>query len=156
MRMMDILPQPETAPVYFHIEEAVLMGARPIHRGDIYYADLSPTIGSEQGGVRPVLIIQNDVGNQYSPTVIAAAITGCVKRKRQPTHVHLYGSSCGLFRSSTVLLEQIRTLDKSRLREYMGNVGEDKLRQIDLALRVSIGPGDAEQLHIEQTGGHYA
>ena len=132
------------------------MGIRPIHRGDIYYADLTPAIGSEQGGVRPVLIIQNDVGNQYSPTVIAAAITGCVKRKHQPTHVQLRGSSCGLFRNSTVLLEQLRTLDKSRLREYMGNVGEDKLRQVDLALRVSVGSWDVERLHTEQTGGHYA
>lgn len=132
------------------------MGTRPIHRGDIYYADLTPVIGSEQGGVRPVLIIQNDIGNQYSPTVIAAAITGGMKRKHQPTHVQLRGSSCGLFRNSTVLLEQIRTLDKSRLREYMGNVGEDKLRLIDSALRVSIGSWGADRIHTEQTGGHYA
>lgn len=132
------------------------MGTRPIHRGDIYYADLMPVIGSEQGGIRPVLIIQNDVGNQHSPTVIVAAITGRMKGKYLPTHVRLQGAFCGLFRNSTVLLEQIRTLDKSRLREYMGNVGEDKLRQIDSALRISIGPWDADRIHTEQTGGHYA
>ena len=132
------------------------MGARPIHRGDIYYADLTPVVGSEQGGVRPVLIIQNDVGNQHSPTVIAAAITGRMKGNHLPTHVRLQGSSCGLFQNSTGLLEQIRTLDKSRLREYMGNVGEDKLRQIDSALCVSVGPWGAERIHMEQTGGHYA
>lgn len=112
---------------------------RPIYRGDIYYADLSPVTGSEQGGIRPVLILQNDVGNSHSPTVIAAAITGYVKGKRQPTHVRLRGAACGLFRDSTVLLEQIRTLDSSRLREYMGSVGNDKMREVDDALRVSIG-----------------
>lgn len=113
--------------------------SRPIYRGDIYYADLSPVTGSEQGGIRPVLILQNDVGNSHSPTVIAAAITGYVKGKRQPTHVRLRGAACGLFRDSTVLLEQIRTLDSSRLREYMGSVGNDKMREVDDALRVSIG-----------------
>lgn len=113
--------------------------SRPIYRGDIYYADLSPVTGSEQGGIRPVLILQNDVGNSHSPTVIAAAITGYVKGKRQPTHVRLRGAACGLFRDSTVLLEQIRTLDSSRLREYMGSVGNDKMREVDDALRVSVG-----------------
>ena len=112
---------------------------RPIYRGDIYYADLSPVTGSEQGGIRPVLILQNDIGNSHSPTIIAAAITGYVKGKRQPTHVRLRGAACGLFRDSTVLLEQIRTLDSSRLREYMGSVGNDKMREVDGALRVSIG-----------------
>ena len=105
---------------------------RPIHRGDIYYADLTPATGSEQGGIRPVLVVQNNVGNHYSPTVIAAAITGYVKGKHQPTHVRLKGAACGLFRDSTVLLEQIRTLDKSR-------VGEDKMREVDAALSVSVG-----------------
>lgn len=109
-----------------------------VQRGDIYYADLSPVTGSEQGGIRPVLIIQNDVGNRFSPTVIAAAITARQK-KRLPTHVDLLDSTCGLFRDSTVMLEQIRTLDKSRLREYMGNVGTDKLRKIDRALEISVG-----------------
>lgn len=112
---------------------------RPIQRGDIYYADLTPVTGSEQGGIRPVLIVQNDIGNQHSPTVIAAAITGYEKGKRQPTHVWLKGSFCGLFRDSTVLLEQLRTLDKSRLGEYMGSVGGDKMREVDTALSVSVG-----------------
>ncbi len=111
----------------------------PIQRGDIYYADISPVTGSEQGGIRPVLIVQNDIGNSHSPTVIAAAITGYVKGKRQPTHVRLKGAACGLFRNSTVLLEQLRTLDKSRLGEYMGSVGEDKMREVDAALCVSMG-----------------
>ena len=112
---------------------------RPIHRGDIYYGDLTPATGSEQGGIRPVLVVQNNVGNHYSPTVIAAAITGYVKGKHQPTHVRLRGAVCGLFRDSTVLLEQLRTLDKSRLGEYMGSVGEDKMREVDAALSVSVG-----------------
>ncbi len=112
---------------------------RPIQRGDIYYANLSPVTGSEQGGIRPVLIIQNNIGNCHSPTVIAAAITGYVEGKRQPTHVRLKGAACGLFRNSTVLLEQLRTLDKSRLDEYMGSVGEDKMREVDAALSVSVG-----------------
>jgi mRNA interferase MazF len=112
---------------------------RPIQRGDIYYADLTPVTGSEQGGIRPVLILQNNVGNHHSPTVIAAAITGYVKGKRQPTHVRLKGAACGLFRDSTVLLEQVRTLDKSRLDEYMGSVGEDKMQEVDAALTISMG-----------------
>ena len=110
-----------------------------IQRGDIYYADLTPVTGSEQGGIRPVLIIQNDIGNHHSPTVIAAAITGYVKGKRQPTHVRLKGAACGLFRDSTILLEQLRTLDKTRLGEYMGSVGGDKMKEVDAALKVSIG-----------------
>ena len=113
--------------------------SRPIQRGDIYYADLTPVTGSEQGGIRPVLVIQNNVGNHYSPTVIAAAITGYVKGKRQPTHVRLRGAACGLFRDSTVLLEQLRTLDKSRLGEYMGSVGEGKMQEVDTALNISVG-----------------
>ena len=92
-----------------------------------------------RGGIRPVLILQNNVGNHHSPTVIAAAITGYVKGKRQPTHVRLKGAACGLFRDSTVLLEQVRTLDKSRLGEYMGSVGEDKMREVDAALNISVG-----------------
>ncbi len=117
---------------------------RSIQRGDIYYADLTPVTGSEQGGIRPVLVIQNDIGNHHSPTVIAAAITGYVKGKHQPTHVRLRGAACGLFRDSTVLLEQLRTLDKSRLGEYMGSVGKDKMKEVDAALNVSVGLG---QLH---------
>lgn len=112
---------------------------RQIQRGDIYYADLSPVVGSEQGGNRPVLIIQNNTGNHFSPTVIAAAITGYSKRDRQPTHVRVGRSTCGLFRSSTILLEQLRTLDKSRLGEYMGSVGAEKMREVDAAPGISIG-----------------
>ena len=124
---------------------------RPIQRGDIYYADLTPTTGSEQGGIRPVLIIQNDVGNHHSPTVIAAAIMGYVKGKRQSTHVRLQGASCGLFRDSSVLLEQLRTLDKSRLDEYMGSVGEDKMREVDAALNVSVGLAEIYHRNTDHT-----
>ena len=113
--------------------------ARQIHRGDIYYADLSPVVGSEQGGSRPVLIIQNNTGNHFSPTVIAAAITGYTKRDRQPTHVRINPSTCGLPQNSTILLEQLRTLDKSRLNEYMGSVDEEKMREVNAALGVSVG-----------------
>lgn len=119
--------------------------SRPILRGDIYYADLSPATGSEQGGVRPVLVIQNNVGNQHSPTIIAAAITGYVKGRRQPTHVRLKGADCGLVRDSTVLLEQLRTLDKSRLSEYVGCVGRDKMREVDAALNISVGLAETYQ-----------
>ena len=118
---------------------------RPILRGDIYYADLSPVTGSEQGGIRPVLVIQNNVGNRHSPTIIAAAITGYVKGRHQPTHVRLKGADCGLFRDSTVLLEQLRTLDKSRLSEYVGRVGEDKMREVDAALNISVGLAEIYQ-----------
>lgn len=112
--------------------------ARPIQRGDIYYADLTPVVGSEQGGFRPVLILQNDIGNQHSPTVIAAAITGYVKGRRMPTHVRL-PAACGLRRDSTVMLEQLRTLDKTRLREYIGNADTEKMGEIDEALGISMG-----------------
>lgn len=112
---------------------------RQIQRGDIYCADLSPVVGSEQGGNRPVLVIQNNTGNHFSPTVIAAAITGHTKRDRPPTHVRINHSTCGLFQNSTVLLEQIRTLDKSRLSEYMGRVDDEKMREVDTALGVSVG-----------------
>lgn len=110
-----------------------------IKRGDIYYADLSPVIGSEQGGIRPVLIVQNDVGNKYSPTVIAAAITSQQFKTKLPTHISVNASVCGLSKDSVVLLEQIRTLDKKRLREKMGNLPETDMTRIDNALSVSIG-----------------
>lgn len=110
-----------------------------IKRGDIYYADLSPVIGSEQGGIRPVLIVQNDVGNKYSPTVIAAAITSQQFKTNLPTHISVNASVCGLSKDSVVLLEQIRTLDKKRLREKMGNLPETDMTRIDNALSVSIG-----------------
>ncbi len=110
-----------------------------IKRGDIFYADLSPVVGSEQGGIRPVLIVQNDVGNKYSPTVIAAAITSQQLKTRMPTHISVNASVCGLSKDSVVLLEQIRTLDKKRLKEKMGNLPETDMDRIDDALSVSIG-----------------
>ena len=111
-----------------------------VKRGDIYYADLSPVVGSEQGGVRPVLIIQNDTGNRYSPTVIAAAITSQTGKARLPTHIDLpVTQSRGLSRDSVVLLEQVRTLDKKRLREKMGHVEEGVMERVDLAIAVSFG-----------------
>ena len=110
---------------------------QPVRRGDIYYADLSPVVGSEQGGMRPVLIIQNDTGNR--PTVIAAAITSQTGKANLPTHISLAARSCGLTRDSVILLEQVRTLDKSRLRERMGRLDEPAMHQVDNAIAVSFG-----------------
>ena len=111
-----------------------------VKRGDIYYADLSPVVGSEQGGVRPVLIIQNDTGNRYSPTVIAAAITSQTGKARLPTHIDLpVDQSCGLSRDSVVLLEQVRTIDRARLKEYIGRAGRATMRDVDHAIAVSFG-----------------
>lgn len=110
-----------------------------IKRGDIYYADLSPVVGSEQGGIRPVLIVQNNVGNKYSPTVIAAAITSQQFKTRLPTHIDVDAAVCGLSKDSVVLLEQIRTLDKQRLKEKMGNLPERDMNRINDALSVSMG-----------------
>ena len=110
-----------------------------VRRGDIYYADLSPVVGSEQGGVRPVLIVQNDTGNRHSPTVIAAAITSQTGKARLPTHISLSALSCGLPKDSIILLEQIRTLDKRRLREHMGKVDEKAMKKVDNAIAVSFG-----------------
>ena len=110
-----------------------------VKRGDIYYADLSPVVGSEQGGVRPVLIVQNDTGNRHSPTVIAAAITSQTGKSRLPTHITLQGSTCGLTKDSVVLLEQIRTIDKRRLKERMGRVDEEMMNKVDNAIAVSFG-----------------
>ena len=110
-------------------------------RGDIYYADLSPVDGSEQGGVRPVLIVQNDIGNRYSPTVIAAAITSQTEKAKLPTHIELHSHSCGLSKDSVVLLEQIRTIDKRRLREKMGTLDADSMSQVNKALSISFGLG---------------
>ena len=111
-----------------------------VKRGDIYYADLSPVVGSEQGGVRPVLIIQNDTGNRYSPTVIAAAITSQMGKARLPTHIDLpVEENCGRSRNSIILLEQVRTLDKKRLRERMGHVEERVMEKVDTAIAVSFG-----------------
>ena len=112
-----------------------------VRRGDIYYADLSPVVGSEQGGVHPVLIVQNDVGNRFSPTVIAAAITSQKGKARLPTHIRVESADSGLARDSVVLLEQIRTLDKQRLKEHMGRLDEYSMNRIDQALQISFGLG---------------
>ncbi|MBE6733181.1 MAG: type II toxin-antitoxin system PemK/MazF family toxin [Ruminococcaceae bacterium] len=112
-----------------------------IKRGEIYYADLSPVIGSEQGGVRPVLIVQNDVGNKYSPTVIAAAITSQHDKTNLPTHIKVQAEGCGLQKDSIVLLEQVRTIDKRRLKEKMGTLDIGSMDMVDKALSVSFGLG---------------
>ena len=112
-----------------------------VKRGDIYYADLSPVVGSEQGGIRPVLIVQNDVGNKYSPTVIAAAITSQKYQTSLPTHISVNGGGCGLAKDSIVLLEQVRTIDKTRLKEHMGTLDNNEMHKINKALSVSFGLG---------------
>lgn len=112
-----------------------------IRRGDIFYADLSPVVGSEQGGLRPVLIIQNDVGNKYSPTVIAAAITSRMGKTRLPTHIDIYAEKAGLAKDSVILLEQIRTLDKRRLKEKMGHLDDDIMNEVNSAIAISFGLG---------------
>ena len=112
-----------------------------VKRGDIYYADLSPVVGSEQGGLRPVLIIQNDVGNKYSPTVIAAAITSRMGKTKLPTHIDIYADKAGLAKDSVILLEQIRTLDKRRLKEKMGHLDESAMLRVDNAIAISFGLG---------------
>lgn len=113
-----------------------------VKRGDILYADLSPVIGSEQGGVRPVLVIQNDVGNKYSPTVIISAITSQINKAKLPTHVEISAPDYGLPKDSVVLLEQIRTIDKKRLREKIGHFDDDMMSKVDECLKISIGLAD--------------
>ena len=113
-----------------------------VKRGDIYYADLSPVVGSEQGGLRPVLIIQNDVGNKYSPTVIAAAITSKMDKNKLPTHIDIYADAVGLAKDSVVLLEQVRTIDKRRLKEKMGHLDDALMRDVNNAINISFGLGD--------------
>lgn len=110
-----------------------------VKRGDIFYADLSPVIGSEQGGLRPVVIVQNDMGNKHSPTVIAAAITSRTNKARLPTHIEVIADESGLSRNSVVLLEQVRTIDKKRLREKMGHFEEDIMARINSAIAISFG-----------------
>lgn len=109
---------------------------RTIHRGEIYYADLNPVVGSEQGGIRPVLILQNEVGNWFSPTVIVAAVTAKGGKARLPTHVPV-GTGCGLRQPSLVLVEQVRTIDKSRLLERVGSLSPEEQKQVDRALLIS-------------------
>ena len=110
-----------------------------VKRGEIYYADLSPVVGSEQGGIRPVLIVQNDIGNRHSPTVIAAAITSRRDKAKLPTHIDVQAATCGLTKDSVVLLEQIRTLDKRRLKDRMGELDTPSMTNVDHALQVSFG-----------------
>ena len=110
-----------------------------IKRGDIYYADLSPVVGSEQGGVRPVLIIQNDIGNKYSPTVIATAITSQINKAKMPTHIELEANEYGLSKDSVVLAEQIRTIDKRRLKEKIGHLDDELMTRVNEALEISFG-----------------
>ncbi len=110
-----------------------------VKRGDIYFADLSPVVGSEQGGFRPVLIVQNDVGNKHSPTVIAAAITSRLGKTKLPTHIDIHADRVGLNRDSVILLEQIRTIDKQRLGEKMGHLDEATMTEVNEALNVSFG-----------------
>ena len=110
-------------------------------RGDIYYADISPVVGSEQGGIRPVLVIQNDIGNKYSPTVIAAAITSQINKAKMPTHIELAAKDYGLNKDSVILLEQIRTIDKRRLREKIGRIDDGLMASVNNALSISFGLG---------------
>lgn len=119
-----------------------------VRRGDIYYADLSPVVGSEQGGIRPVLIIQNDVGNKYSPTVIAAAITSRMTKSQLPTHIGITSGAAGLSKDSVVLTEQIRTLDKRRLRDRIGHLDAAAMSEVDSALSVSFGLPSASETGI--------
>ena len=114
------------------------MASLNVKRGDIFYADLSPVVGSEQGGIRPVIIIQNDIGNRYSPTVIVAAITSQINKAKLPTHVEISSEEYGLNRDSVVLLEQIRTLDKKRLKEKIGHMREDDMKKVNKCLLISL------------------
>lgn len=110
-----------------------------VKRGDIFYADLSPVIGSEQGGTRPVLIVQNDVGNKFSPTVIIAAITSQINKAKLPTHIEISANEYGLLKDSVILLEQVRTIDKKRLREKIGRLDDTLIAKVDEALGISFG-----------------
>ena len=123
-----------------------------VRRGDIFYADLSPVVGSEQGGLRPVLIIQNDVGNRYSPTVIAAAITSRMGKTKLPTHIDIYADRVGLQKDSVILLEQIRTLDKRRLREKMGHLDDEVMETVNNAIAVSFGLHEGIREPTRETG----
>ena len=115
------------------------MAMMVVKRGDIFYADLSPVVGSEQGGIRPVIILQNDVGNKYSPTVIVGAITSQINKAKLPTHVEISSEEYGLNKDSVVLLEQIRTLDKRRLKEKIGHMTDSDMEKADKALLISVG-----------------
>lgn len=110
-----------------------------VKRGDVYFADLSPVVGSEQGGVRPVLIIQNDIGNRFSPTVIVAAITAQIQKAKLPTHVEIDAKSYGFDRDSVILLEQIRTIDKQRLTDKITHLDEEMMEKVNEAIQISLG-----------------
>ena len=110
-----------------------------VKRGDIYYADLSPVVGSEQGGIRPVLVLQNDIGNKYSPTIIVAAITSQINKSKLPTHLSIRADQFGIAKDSVILLEQLRTIDKKRLRERVCHIDADNMKKIDYALKISLG-----------------
>ncbi|HHU63603.1 MAG TPA: type II toxin-antitoxin system PemK/MazF family toxin [Clostridiales bacterium] len=110
-----------------------------VRRGDIFYADLSPVVGSEQGGVRPVLVVQNDIGNKYSPTIIVAAITSQINKAKLPTHIEISAEEYGLPKDSVILLEQIRTIDKKRLKEKIGFLSSEMMKKVDEALQISFG-----------------
>ena len=110
-----------------------------VKRGDIYYADLSPVVGSEQGGIRPVLVLQNDIGNKYSPTIIVAAITSQINKSKMPTHLSIRADQFGIAKDSVILLEQLRTIDKKRLRERVCHIDTDNMKKIDYALKISLG-----------------
>ncbi len=110
-----------------------------VKRGDIFYADLSPVVGSEQGGIRPVLVVQNDIGNKFSPTVICAAITSKINKAKLPTHVEIDASQYELVRNSVILLEQVRTIDKKRLKEKICHLDQHVMKQVDKAIRISFG-----------------
>jgi mRNA interferase MazF len=110
-----------------------------VKRGDVFYADLSPVVGSEQGGVRPVLVIQNDIGNRFSPTVIIAAITAQIQKAKLPTHVEIEAKIHGMERDSVILMEQIRTIDKQRLTDKITHLDDETMRKVDEALQISVG-----------------
>ena len=118
-----------------------------VKKGDLYFADLSPVVGSEQGGVRPVLVVQNDVGNRYSPTIIVAAVTSQTGKSKLPTHVELAATQGGLSKNSVVLLEQLRTIDKQRLKERIGTLSEAQIPSVDEALSVSLGIANLNENH---------
>jgi len=113
-----------------------------VKRGDIFYADLSPVVGSEQGGVRPVLIVQNDIGNKFSPTVIIAAITSQINKSKLPTHIEINAKDFGLAKDSVILLEQVRTIDKKRLREKIGRLDDKLMENVNEALSISLGTAE--------------
>ncbi len=117
-----------------------------IKRGELYYADLSPVVGSEQGGVRPILVVQNDTGNKYSPTIIAAAVTSKLNKAKLPTHIELSAHEFGLQKDSVILLEQIRTLDKRRLKDRIGELPPTTMKKVNVALLISLGFAESVEL----------